>query len=129
MTEKPLSEWTEQDRINQGGLGWVAYHAALTWMRQLAAYANECHGVLFEEVSDPERGVVYAQQGVSWRSESFSMTWEGVGHLLISMDGKTWYGMDMTYYPPTELAWSRMTKRVGHIREHPGNFKSVRVST
>jgi len=104
----------EQERVQQGGMGYMAYHATLTWMRELAEYGRR----LGYESTEHGRPEWVGQMVWDYPKWKLSFDHGSLGHLLISIDGgATWYGMDMTFYPPSE-AWDRMLSRVDYISHH-----------
>lgn len=116
---------TEEQRVAQGGLGYLQYHAAITWMRALAQYGLENHATACEGVGNPTFvAPVVWKYPAHWATFDFA----SMGHLLISLDeGKTWYGLDATFYPPNEDGWDRMMRRVKALQDHPDRFKPIKL--
>lgn len=116
----------ESFRLEQVGMGYMQYHAAIAWMRTLFQAAG---------VSRTEQGsTAWVGNTVIWeiqdtRTTTCHITFDhnSYGHLLMSVDGqKTWYGMDMTYYPPTLETWQDIHHRLENLREHPQRFSLTR---
>ena len=108
-----LSKITETDRLEQGGMGFLMYHAAVVQMRLLAKLA------MTKGVSSTETGDVANVGQVIWHYEGgFQLTFDhsSFGHLLLSLDGEHWKGMDASYYP-APLMWEQLLRRIELMRQ------------
>ncbi len=108
---------TEQGRIQQGGMGYLQFNTAVVWVRTWL----KALGVTYTEHGDlgwvtTIRWEVSTEDGPVW----LSFDLKSYGHLLYGLDGKTWDGMDVTYYPPTpETRWDMLMRRIQTMRAHP----------
>jgi len=104
---------TEEYRLEQGGMGYLQFHAAVAWVRQWLRSLDK-HYVEHGSTGwvEPVKWTVDDSEGKPlWLT--FDLT--SVGHLQYSLHGQSWRGMDVTYHPATETTkdrWDTLMLRV-----------------
>lgn len=110
----------ESTRLEQGGMGYLQFHAAVAWIR---SWLTDI-GVTFKEQGDlgwvaPVLWEISDEEGLPFW---ISFDLKSVGHLLYSIDKDAWNGMDVTFYPPTkETRWDMLLRRIRKMREYGPN--------
>lgn len=107
-------EITEQFRMDQGGMGYLQFHAAVSWIRTWLT-AND---VSFIEHGDPARICRMMWEVADGEGQTFWLTFDhkSYGHLLYSIDRENWSGMDVTYHPSegagSDTNWNIVCRRI-----------------
>ena len=105
--------YDEDFRLQQKGMGYLQWHAAVSWMRAWLK-ANKA---TFTEHGDtgsirPLIWEVRSNEGSFW--VSFDRT--SIGHLLFSLNREDWQGMDVTYHSAEdesgEDTWEMVCRRI-----------------
>ena len=121
--------YDESYRINQGGMGYLQFYAAVTWMRKWLKNIN---------VSYTERGNFGGINQVNWEVNDdagnpfwLSFNIKSFGHMLFSPDRKNWCEMDVTFHPAEgTLAsdnWQMILLRLRNWRSHGPTAKVYKL--
>ena len=113
-----MSEYTEQFRLDQGGMGFLQAHAAITWIREWLKHVKV----------DYDESPICGAHPVLWTIKHpgkpdfyIGFDLKSVGHLLYSIDRVKWQGMDVTYHPanvePVSTDnWFNLVRRIKRLR-------------
>ncbi len=110
-------EYTETFRLEQAGMGYLQFHAAVTWFREWLAHNK----VVYKELGAAQ-GVSPIQWEVEHETGTFWLSFDlqSLGHLLYSSNHIKWEGTDATYHAATGTAgtqlWEHVLRRVLRMR-------------